>query len=178
MPNTYEFIQKQTLSSSQSSVTFSSLSQTYTDLVIYTKHAPQSGQNMALGIRLNSDTGTNYGYNGIYGSTSVAGFAGMSVNGTYILCEPVQGWGDSAIFGSNVLTFPNYANTSRFKNVLIDAKLNAYDSTTPAFKHGINMLVGGWSNTSAITSITLFNVFGGSNINTGSEFTLFGITKA
>ncbi len=145
-------------------------------MTIYTKHAPAAGASMALVIRLNSDTGTNYGYAGLYGSTSSSGTAGVNSNGTRILTEPVQGWSTETTFGSNVITFCNYSNTSRYKNVLIDTKMNNSDSG--GFIHGINQLVGAWASTSAITEIMLRNGDSNANFNAGSEFTLLGILRA
>jgi hypothetical protein len=57
MAKTYEPIATTTLSSAQSSVTFSSISGSYTDLVLVS-NVSGSGGNANLRVTLNSDTGS------------------------------------------------------------------------------------------------------------------------
>ncbi|NBQ97859.1 MAG: hypothetical protein EBU12_06490, partial [Microbacteriaceae bacterium] len=57
--NTYSQIASTTLGSAASSVTFSSIAATYTDLVIVVQAAVTAGS-IALRMQFNSDTGTNY----------------------------------------------------------------------------------------------------------------------
>ena len=71
MTATYDCIATTTLSSAQSSVTFSSISGSYTDLIIISDAILASG-NDALGLRFNSDSGSNYSYTFMYGNGTSA----------------------------------------------------------------------------------------------------------
>ena len=59
MPNTYEPIATNTLGSAASSVTFSSIPSTYTDLIVVMNYANSTGLADVF-FRFNGDTGSNY----------------------------------------------------------------------------------------------------------------------
>jgi hypothetical protein len=63
---TYEPIATNTLSSSQGTVTFASISASYTDLVLITVAKLASGTS-GMKLRFNSDSGANYGNTYLYG---------------------------------------------------------------------------------------------------------------
>jgi hypothetical protein len=92
------------------------------------------------------------------------------------MLEPVQGWENAEAFTANVVTIPNYTDTTRKKLFMVDAKMYYYTSA-PAYTFGINLIAGGASTTSAVQTITFTNGFGG-NLAIGSEIVLYGITKA
>jgi hypothetical protein len=69
MATTYVLIASNVLASAAASTTFSSIPQTYTDLVI---NYSARGANLAFQIRLNGDTSTNYSNIGMSGSGSAA----------------------------------------------------------------------------------------------------------
>ena len=77
MPATYQPIETQTVSgTSTSTVTFSSIPQTYTDLVLVS--AITQSADVSNYLRFNSDTGTNYSRTRLVGTGSSA----TSVRGT------------------------------------------------------------------------------------------------
>ena len=166
---TYEPIQTQTLSSSAGSVTFTSIPQTYTDLVLVSSMRATASGNQEFTLRLNSDTGSNYSYTRVAGDGSSA-FSDRGTNRTYIDMGYMPGSNSSSgVFGINNLSIMNYANTTTNKTLLYrwnDAgAVNAYAAAE----------VGLWRSTSAITSITLAT---GGNLEAGSTFTLYGIANA
>ena len=69
--NTYESISSVTLTSNSTTVTFGSIPQTYTDLVLVIVAKITSG-GLDMFIRFNSDTGSNYSYTQLYGNGTSA----------------------------------------------------------------------------------------------------------
>lgn len=158
---TYEPIATTTLGSSQSSVTFSSISGSYTDLVLVFSGSNASGLT-GNAIRFNGDTSSNYSSTNLDGDGSVVSSA-RHTNQTWIRA------GISFTSQSvSIINIQNYANTTTNKTVL--ARGGAGQSYVRAD-------VGLWRSTSAITSITYFPD-SGANFNSGSTFTLYGIKAA
>lgn len=164
MPATYEPIATTTLGSAQASVTFSSISGSYTDLVLvtntYLSSSSQSGN-----ITYNGDTGTNYSVTFLGGNGSSASSSRSSTRANLPLD---LGYGySSSNFGVYTVHIQNYTNTTTFKT-MISRGGQAGIST--------NATVGLWRSTSAITSITCGT--SGGNYVAGSTFTLYGIKAA
>ena len=160
MPATYENLATTTLTSTQTSISFTSISGSYTDLVLIATGQTSAGENIR--IQFNSDTGTNYSSTTLYGDGSTAASTRGS-NGNSIL---------SAVFSSTAVSnsithIMNYANTTTNKTIL--QRGNNPSNIARAD-------VGLWRSTAAITSITLFVNSG--NISIDSTFTLYGIKSA
>lgn len=164
MAITYTPIATTTLASAAASYTFSSISGSYTDLIIVYngKYASASGQ---MGVQINGDTGTNYSNTYLYGSGSAAS-SGRDTGNTGM----VLGFTASANVDNMVLLqFMNYSNATTYKTVL--------SRSNTATSEGISANVGLWRNTAAITSIKLY-VYPSYNFVAGSTFTLYGIKAA
>lgn len=159
--NTYVALATQTLGSAAASVTFSSIPQGYTDLVVVAqvKGATATGD---LVYRFNGDTGSNYSRTALYGTGSAAGSA-RSSSTTYI--SDYYGYPTTAANATDIIHLMNYSNTTTNKTVL--ARNNGPDGT--------EAIVGLWRSTAAITSIEFFITSSASNIATGSTFTIYGI---
>lgn len=159
MPETYEPINTQTLSGFTSSVNFSSIPQTYTDLILIcmTVFAIDS---VSIDIRFNGDTTTNYSATRIVGNgTSVSSDRFSTTNIMRI------GTGYSTLTATSAHIF-NYTNATTQKTVLSRSG-NASNETTST--------VGLWRKTpEAITSISVFNT-GSASFGATSSFTLYGI---
>lgn len=168
--NTYTQIASTTLGSAASSVTFSSIAGTYTDLIIVVNaRGNNAGTTDQVAIRFNSDTTTNYSRTILYGTGSAAASARTS-NDSKILIDYVAG--DTAAagtFGGCYINVMNYANTTTFKTVLSRAG-TAGDL--------VEANVGLWRATpAAITTILIYPGIGTQWL-TGSTFNLYGITAA
>lgn len=165
MPSTYEPIATQTLGSAAASVTFSSISGSYTDLILISNvQATLAGEGV-VGV-LNSDTGANYSFTVLRGNGSSAASArvtGASAVALNNISEPPT----SGSFGLYIAHFMNYSNTTTFKTVLARGN-NA--------NNAVDTEVSLWRNTAAITSIRVQMT--GGNLNTGSSFTLYGVKSA
>ena len=166
--STYTPIATQTLGSSASTVTFSSISGAYTDLVLVI--TPASSAQKDVDIRLNGDTATNYSSTVLTGNGTTA----TSARETSINVARVTYYSSTnTTLGNSVfiVNFMNYSNTTTYKTILTRGN----NAST-----GVDASVAMWRNTAAITSIVL-----GPNIqqgtatwSVGSTFTLYGIVAA
>lgn len=160
MPATYEPIATTTLGSAQSSVTFSSISGSYTDLVLIGNGFTSADENIR--IRFNGDTGTNYSNTLLYGTGSSA-LSARNTSSTSLILASL-----SSTATSNFIThIMNYSNTTTNKTVI---QRGSNPSTI------VRADVGLWRSTAAINSITLLVASG--NILTDTTFTLYGIKAA
>jgi hypothetical protein len=165
MAKTYEPIATTTLGSAAASVTFSTISGAYTDLVLVMSIRGSSDIESDIGMQLNSDTGSNYSMQRIYGQGASAG-SDRTSNSTSINFGR-QG-GDS--FALNIMHLMNYANTTTYKTILNRSGHAGTSSIVLAN-------VGLWRNTAAISTITLIQT-GAQNYKAGSTFSLYGIASA
>jgi hypothetical protein len=162
MASTYEPIATTTLGSAAASYTFSSIPNTYTDLVLIVSAKLTSGGAANHYYRVNSDTGSNYSTTRLYGTGTTAG-SDRGTNLTYIFGgditanEPV----------ADIIQFNNYSNTTTYKTILV--RNNPVSSA-------VHAIVGLWRSTSAINSITATTP--SSTFAVGSTFTLYGIKAA
>lgn len=168
MPTTYTPIQSQTVSTPVSSVTFSSIPQTYTDLVLVSNtFSGFSG----LGMRFNGDSASNYSYANMTGNGTLAKMfrSGSTTDIQY------NGWdyaaGSTTIPCITRMNIFNYKNTSTYKYTLMTAS-----DGNSAGNFDTEFFTGTWRNTAAITSITIY--VSAVNFSTGSIFTLYGIKAA
>ena len=162
MPSTYEPIATTTLGSAASSVTFSSISGSYTDLILV--FAGTTASNAYPSLRFNGDTGTNYSNTNFRGNgTSAQSTRFNSANEMDI----AYGSPLSTTQANFIIQIMNYSNTTTNKTVL--ARTNNADRETGA-------AVGLWRSTSAINSVTLKS--NSPNFDVGSTFTLYGIKAA
>jgi hypothetical protein len=171
MPATYDKIEAQTLGSAASSVTFSTIPGTYTDLVLVidTRSSSTSASDTKLYVNFNSDTGSNYSQTFLFGNGSTAGSSRAS-NQAFIYAGDISATGGSSYAGrSNViLQIQNYSNSTTNKTLL--SRVNSPNVLVEA-------VVGLWRNTAAITSITL-DLESTPQFIATSTFTLYGIKAA
>lgn len=159
---TYEPIATTTTSGSAATVTFSSISGTYTDLVMVMSFSLSGNQEVY--IRFNSDAGTNYSRTYMEGNGSTASSArSNTTNQINILGRDTQ--------MVNTINFMNYSNSTTYKTTL--ARFSGFSSAAASIVGGE---VGLWQNTNAITTIGLSLSAG--NFTNGSVITLYGIKAA
>jgi hypothetical protein len=166
--STYTPIATTTLGSSQTTVTFSSISSSYTDIVIVAsiKTAVPAYQPI---LRFNSDSGSNYSATAVAGNGSSA-TSGRHTNQNGIYVNPGAGTGGTVgNFMPWIISVQNYSNTTTYKTAI--ARFNNPDGI-------VNALVGMWRNTAAINTISLTAESGSGDFQTGSTFTLYGIAAA
>jgi len=160
MTSTYEKIATTTLGGSASSVTFSSISGAYTDLVLICTPLSATVDNVV--IQYNGDTGSNYSWTTLGGNgTAASSDRGSNNTNSYLQYEA----GVNTTQSNVIVNIMNYSNTTTFKTAICRGNNTAY---------GTDSTVVLWRDTSAITSI-LLKQRGGNNFSTGSTFTLYGI---
>jgi hypothetical protein len=169
-----KLIETKTLGTAAASITFTSIPQTFTDLVLVF-----STRNTATTVSgrfyINGDTTmTNYESRILYGAGSGAG-ASLSgaTSGEH---NGLPGWMSEQdtltanTFGSTSMYFPNY-QAATFKSISVDSVNET--NATQAFQGLTSSL---WKNTSAITSIEILAALTG-NFVIGSQASLYGILK-
>jgi len=162
MTATYNCIATTTLGSDNATVTFSSISGSYTDLVLVISPANTAGSLVRL--QFNSDTGNNYSRTVLQGNGTSATSHRSSNQGHIAIGEdaaPTTTLGNTAF----IVQINNYSNATTFKTIL-SRENNAGVA--------VSATVGLWRNTSAITSIDI-KQGGIAQFKTGSTFTLYGI---
>ena len=168
---TYEPIATTTLSSAASEVTFSSISASYTDLVLVS-NVKITTSGFGLVMQFNSST-TAYSLTDLYGDGTTAG-TGRASNASYITLTYNVGIPTAAnTFGTVITNIMNYSNSTTFKTVL-SRHSNGSTSNGP----GTEAIIGLWRDTSAIHTVTVKQNSGSNNLDTGSTFTLYGIAAA
>ena len=157
---TYDLISRTTLSSAAASVTLSSITGSYADLICIVS-GKNSASSARIDVQFNSDTATNYSYTRLQGDgTSATSNRGTST--AYIIIGTLTTSQNTVIAQIN-----NYANSTTYKTSL--SRWNASDGT-------VGSSVGLWRNTSAINSIK-FSA-GADNLAAGTVITLYGIASA
>ena len=162
--STYTPIATYTVPSATSSYTFSSISGSYTDLVLIVNAKSTSG-GVDVSMRFNGDTASNYSKTNLYGDAGGATSTRQSnqTQGNINLAGYI-----TTTFGPyQIVNIMNYANTTTYKTYLSRAGNTSV---------GVDAIVGTWRKTpEAITSITLF--VSGDTFASGSTFSLYGIAN-
>jgi hypothetical protein len=163
MPKTYEPIATQTLVSSSSTITFSSIPSTYTDLILVING--QGSVRVDANVRVGNgsvDTGTNYSRTGLSGNGTAASSYRVASETSWVVDSVADSGGCLA-----TLQIMNYANTTTNKSAL------ARIAATISYSRAVAYL---WRSTAAINIITI--TAPSSTYLAGSVFTLYGIKAA
>jgi hypothetical protein len=167
MPSTYTPIATTTLGSDTSTITFSSIPSTYTDLILVCNNIQSdvAGSSINDGrFRFNGDTGTNYSQTRISGDGSTATSARLSNEN--ILYVGVIPQASNTVKALNILHIMNYSNTTTFKTVLCRGNGGGF----------VRANVGLWRSTAAINEVSI--IYPSQLYKAGSTFTLYGIAAA
>jgi hypothetical protein len=155
-----------TLSSTATSITFSSIPSTYTDLRLVVVGVASSG--VAMCLRFNSDSGSNYSQTYLYGDGSTAA-SGRNTSLTRVNLTQVTNFGQNALPQLVTADIFSYAS-STYKTFL---NTEAADQNGGGFASTVSQ-VSLWRSTSAIDNIYLYND-GSGNYAAGTTATLYGI---
>ena len=159
--NTYEAIATTTLGSAVSSVTFSSIPGTYTDLVLVA--TGNSSTLVDTYLRFNGDSTS-----GLYSTTRLYGLVIAAPSDRYSNQNQIlAGDFNTASNSVAIIQIANYSNATTNKTSLIRSNI----ASSIVFAN-----VGLWRNTAAITSLTMSTSSGTFAI--GSTFSLYGIASA
>jgi len=143
----------------------------YTDLLIkYSSRTTDGGSSEMLRVQFNSAT-TGYTARQLFttGGTPSSQSYASAYNAIVVVNQ--QGDGSTAnTFGSCDIYIPNFAS-SNYKSLSADIVGENNGTSAPR-----GIAAGLWSNTAAITSITLTTQFGTTDLKVGTTATLYGIT--
>jgi hypothetical protein len=142
-------------SGTDTEVVFSSIPATYRDLIVIVAGSATAAA--SFGVRLNSDTGSNY---------------------TYVLAD---GNGSTASSGSGTLTYglAGRISTSQSVSVMQIMDYSASDKHTTILGRGnaaddiVRMNASRWANTAVVNSVSVMNA----TFNAGTTFSLYAIAS-
>lgn len=167
-----KLIEAKTLGSNTANVTFTSIPQTYTDLkLVYSARNTTSvaGEGFDATLSFNGTT-ANRLTRVLRGDGSIVSVNTISDPTDFRLLRSIQPSDyTSSVFSNVEIYIPNYTS-SNYKSFSVDTVLENNATAT-----GMGFIAGLWSDTAAITSITLGG-FGG-NLLSGSTFYLYGISN-
>jgi hypothetical protein len=168
MANTYTLIEAKTLGSAASSVTFSAIPSTYTDLnLLYSVRTTRAAVAENILISFNGSTSNFTG-------KQLIGQGGSGIDNAAVARLTGFACGDSATastFANNSLYIPNYAS-SNYKSFSADTAEE--DNASLAF---VGLIAGLWSDSAAITSITLTPALA-NDFKINCTFYLYGISNS
>ena len=171
MPNTYQLIEAKNLGASTSSITFSAIPGTYTDLkVLFSIRGTDSTP--AAYMQFNGSTsGYNFKFAEGSGSGTNSNTSAYGIFTTSIYLNQIDGTGfTSDVFSNGEAYIPNYAG-STYKSASVNNVIENNGTTAYA-----SICAGLWSNTAAITSITITPT--SLNFAQYSSFYLYGIKNS
>jgi hypothetical protein len=155
MTDTYRPLATVTLGSSAASVTFSSIPATYRDLILIVNGTPAINVNDSFSVRYNGDTGSNYSYVRMVGTSSNTATSVAESNNSV-----------GGFFGGSQQTFilqvMDYSATDKHKSWLSRVSAN-----------WVGAWAGRWASTSAITSVNI--LYASAGFGTGTTFSLYGV---
>lgn len=165
MPATYEPIATTTLSTTTASVTFSSISGAYTDLILIFDGLSTAVANaVGFQIKVNEASGSLQSYTRLQGNGTTASSSRVQDG------DPAVGVVGNSERSNIIAQIMNYSNSTTFKTIISRYNSNdAGDGRTGAY---VNLTRA----TTAITSL-LVDLSAGS-FASGSTFTLYGIKAA
>ena len=143
-------IARQTMTSTTTAITFSSIPQTYTDLhvILLARSSAIGGANEDGYLRFNGDSASNYVYT--YGVSALSTYVRLpfiTTSSSYL----------SNVFSVMNFVIPSYSSTSVKKMVLGNTLYQASTATVEVDPWWINAV---WNVTTAITSLTFTNATG------------------
>jgi hypothetical protein len=162
---TYEPIATQTLGTAVTTITFSSIPATYTDLRLVL-NVPTTSVARSVYVRLNSDTGTNYSGTYLQGNGATATSA-RTTSAAQIEFGNATSTTLPSLFTADIFSYAG----STFKTLLASAATDR--NGTGVTDNRVQL----WRSTSAITTILLLLSSTG-NFDIGTTATLYGIKAA
>ena len=148
---------------SASSYTFTSIPQTYTDLILIINDVANTSTNQGVYLLYNNDSGSNYSRTALRANGSTASSFYQSNNPQLALAAG----GSTNNPKPNIAHIMNYSNTTTYKTTL---------SRGNDAGNGLDAMVHLWRNTAAITSIAIYENTG--TFSTNATATLYGIASA
>lgn len=181
MPSTFTRIATSTLNNAASSLTFTNISQAFTDLEIRMsiKSEGSSGQHVFMRVGNNTyDSGANYGVQSLYArgapAAAVSGNWNPAFQNSFYIPHSTYITSASNRFAQLTVWLFNYSSTNMKKACIgLANTVGGNNSEYPGVELGQQM----WNQNSAINQIQ-FTQGNGNNFSAGTSITLYGIAKA
>ena len=166
MAVTYEKIATTTLGSTASSISFTSISAAYTDLVIVANFMLTASSNADVWFYYNNDQTSLYSYTCVQGSASGA-FSSRTTNQTKAFLDVAAYFNPASSTQpiTSIISVNNYSNATTYKTAL--SRNSSVNTDTTAAVHL-------YRSSSAISRID----FAGTTFQIGTMITLYGIKAA
>jgi hypothetical protein len=150
-------------------VNFTSIPQTFTDLIVMSsaRDVLSSAGTAGMRVRFNGDSGTNYSTTVVYNGAGTAASSRASSDTVGQIGE-IDNAGNVA-YASSVAYIPNYTG-SNYKSWTVEGTGEINSSAL----YGNALKAGLWRSTSAINSITIFP---SSSFDNYSEFSIYGVLR-
>jgi hypothetical protein len=179
----FEIIEKGTFDGSTAALSLTSIPGTYKHLewsFMGLTDAP-SMHRANIAIKINSDTGSNYGYVGWYhdGVDTVSHNYNQSSTAPFAMGSTGGDNSNANQASTARMWIPNYADTAFHKNFLMDSGCGNIEYPNPGSWGNKFFEVhqcGVWRNTAAITQID-FDFQGGGTVDAGSSYIFAGWTE-
>lgn len=168
----YDALATVTLSATASSISFVGIPSGYKHLQIRgILRDTRADYINSVGIRFNSDSGSNYPSHTLYGDgTTPAGAYSSGLQSYADVSVSAGSTIGSNIFGAMVIDFLDYANVNKNKTIRALTGMDANGSGELRFSSGL------WLSTSAVNSITLYPRYGSSPVfSIYSSLALYGV---
>ena len=164
MTVTYDSIATTTLGSAASTITFSSIPGTFTDLRLVLNGRTLNTTGTYVSFRINGDTGTNYSYTKVYGNGDSATSSRGTSTATLWINDADASGANPYLIEVDIFSYAGSTN----KTLLTTASMDRNGGGI------VDKTVGLWRNTAAITSVTFVNSAGNA-FQSGTTATLYGI---
>lgn len=167
----FDLISQQFGNGSVSSITFSSIPQTYKSLQLRVNVLNAAGGSTQCGVQFNSVT-TGYYYHGLAATNGNTAYADVFGNVAYIIGSPASAGGLSISYPAvSIIDIIDYTSTSKFKTIkgILGINNNVNVSSTMGAYGGL------YPSTTAITSLTYYST-GSNAFSSTSSFALYGVS--
>ena len=173
MANTYELIASNNLTTSAATISFTSIAASWTDLllVVSLRTDRNSGSVSDIYLTYNGST-SGYSAKSLYGVGGAVGSSNGGSTNWYFGDANQIASNTASTFNNAAIYIPNYAS-SNYKSGSSDLVLENNSSTN----NELMLQAGLWSNTAAITSITLTPIAGANWVAYSSAY-LYGIKNS
>jgi hypothetical protein len=175
MANTFTLLGSSVLESNTASVSFSSISNAYTDLVLRfsVRDTGSGGTTATLVVRFNGDSTSKYSYSHLMTNTAAVTSGGSTAGTSGDLNDAINGNTSTAsTLSSGEIYIPKYTSTAgKPYSAFTVTETNGVASNDAMQKWFANLYTGA----SAISSITLTTAY---SFATGSSFYLYGIKNS
>lgn len=167
MPATYEPVSTRTLTVATADVVFTSIPQTYTDLLCVIHGGCQA--NAAVSLRFNNDNGSNNYSSTVMDGYSSAAYAAQYSTQSFMRLGHYSTWG-GGLYDSAIIHIFQYSNATTYKSVM--ARTNSMSLSSTGMTSGV------WRGTIAGINEINFMTNNGTAYSIGTTFTIYGIKAA